>query len=89
MQYICAQGTYLLSTLIQLRASFPLPAYATPASNVPSLFTTLPQFEVFGPLFDISFVLSALVSTVLRWIGAVFSKEEPWGREMVDVQTKR
>jgi hypothetical protein len=79
----------LLSTLIQLRASFPPPAYSAPGANLPSLFSTLPQFEVFGPLFDLSFVLSALVSGVVRWIRGVFSGEEPWGWEMADMQIRR
>jgi len=60
-----------------------------PGLNTPSLFSTLPQFEVFGPLFDLSFILSALASVVVRWIEGVFSKEEPWGWEMADMQTRQ
>ena len=57
------QGTYLLSTLIQLRTSFPLSSDATSRS----LFATLPDFNVFGPLFDASFLISAFVSILGIW----------------------
>lgn len=61
------QGTYLLSTLVQLRASFP--PSSGPEHETTSLFSTLPAYEVFGPLFDGSFLLSALVSGFVRWLG--------------------
>jgi len=56
-------GTYLLSTLIQLRTSFPL----SPDATNRSLFATLPDFNVFGPLFDASFLISAFVSILGIW----------------------
>lgn len=67
-------GVYLLSTLIQLRTSFPSP---TPIPSNPTdsednenqnLFSTLPEFHVFGPLFDSAFIGSVLVSGVTRWL---------------------
>lgn len=81
------QSTYLISTLVQLRASFPPPVYMqseTTSGSAP-LFSTLPKFEVFGPLFDMSFMVATVVSALSRWIGGAFSEEEPWGWEMVDV----
>ncbi|KAJ3893103.1 G protein-coupled receptor 89, partial [Lentinula edodes] len=56
-------GIYLLSTIVQLRASFPPPAEPT------NLFTTIPPFEVFGSLFDGAFLLAATLSILVRWMG--------------------
>ncbi|KAH8836157.1 G protein-coupled receptor 89 [Flagelloscypha sp. PMI_526] len=56
-------GIYLLSTLIQLRTTFP------PQAGETNLFATLPEYELFGGLFDWSFVLSALGSAAAKWIG--------------------
>ncbi|KAJ6492833.1 G protein-coupled receptor 89 [Mycena vitilis] len=67
---------YLLSTIVQLRASFPPPpppqASSSPSSPYAdgrdaSLFSTIPDFTVFGALFDWAFVLSASGSVVVRW----------------------
>ncbi|KAF8509111.1 Abscisic acid G-protein coupled receptor-domain-containing protein [Hysterangium stoloniferum] len=58
-------GTYLLSTLIQLRTSFPSPSSDDERLN---LFSTLPQFHVFGPLWDGAFLASVAVCGVLRWL---------------------
>ncbi|CAE6529174.1 unnamed protein product, partial [Rhizoctonia solani] len=61
-------GTYLLSTLIQLRTSFP-PSHAEGGANgAPSLFSTLPTFEVFGWIFDATFLISACVTMAWRWL---------------------
>ena len=64
------QGIYLLSTLIQLRTSFPPPP-ARPDTQadigVVNLFATLPEYQVFGSLFDGAFLLVALLSAVVRW----------------------
>lgn len=74
-------GIYLLSTIVQLRASFPPPAVSS--SSVPelafesdiaaeeptNLFTTIPPFEVFGSLFDGAFLLAATLSILVRWMG--------------------
>ncbi|EMD35045.1 hypothetical protein CERSUDRAFT_85781 [Gelatoporia subvermispora B] len=72
MLLILAQlmGIYLLSTLIQLRTSFPSPP-SQPGSEAEdiNLFSTLPEYELFGSLFDGSFLLTAGASAVVRWFG--------------------
>ncbi|KAJ3829297.1 G protein-coupled receptor 89 [Lentinula raphanica] len=75
-------GIYLLSTIVQLRTSFPppeefSPSGSTPASDVSNivtaettnLFVTIPPFEVFGSLFDGAFLFAATLSIVVRWMG--------------------
>ncbi|KAH7329864.1 Abscisic acid G-protein coupled receptor-domain-containing protein [Rhizoctonia solani] len=62
-------GTYLLSTLIQLRTSFPPTQSAGDGTgSALSLFSTLPAFEVFGWIFDATFLISACVTTAWRWL---------------------
>lgn len=64
-------GLYLLSTLIQLRNSFP-PASENEGGSegsVAVLFSSLPSYEVFNSLFDWAFVLSATSTAGGRWIG--------------------
>ncbi|OCB86065.1 hypothetical protein A7U60_g6963 [Sanghuangporus baumii] len=56
-------GTYLLSTLVQLRTAFP-PKNAD-SSNV---FSTLPSYEVFGAAFDYSYLLSAFATVAYLWL---------------------
>ena len=79
------QGIYLLSTLIQLRTSFPpppsSPAHQTPDpdsgmnpgagtdTSVVNLFSTLPEYQFFGALFDGAFLLAAGASAAVRWFG--------------------
>jgi len=66
-------GIYLLSTLVQMRSSFPPPPPSTgegtdPASSTnTNLFSTIPAYEVFGSLFDWSFLIAAGASLVIRW----------------------
>jgi len=63
-------GLYLLSTLIQLRNSFPLSEDGTGSEEgVAALFSTLPSYEVFNALFDWAFLISAALTTSGRWIG--------------------
>ncbi|KAJ3802326.1 G protein-coupled receptor 89 [Lentinula aff. detonsa] len=71
-------GIYLLSTIVQLRTSFPPPEGSTSSTSgefdvatteMNNLFTTIPQFEVFGSLFDGAFLLAATLSIVVRWMG--------------------
>ncbi|KAJ3735296.1 G protein-coupled receptor 89 [Lentinula guzmanii] len=74
-------GIYLLSTIVQLRTSFPppegstsstselLPEFDIATTEMNNLFTTVPQFEVFGSLFDGAFLLAATLSIVVRWMG--------------------
>ncbi|KAL1734583.1 Abscisic acid G-protein coupled receptor-domain-containing protein [Schizophyllum commune] len=54
-------GIYLLSTIVQLRTSFP------PGNAEANLFSTIPAYEVFGPLFDLSFLASTAASVFVRW----------------------
>ncbi|KAL1708910.1 Abscisic acid G-protein coupled receptor-domain-containing protein [Schizophyllum commune] len=54
-------GIYLLSTIVQLRTSFP------PGNAEANLFSTIPAYEVFGPLFDLSFLTSTAASVFVRW----------------------
>ncbi|TDL26846.1 hypothetical protein BD410DRAFT_472119 [Rickenella mellea] len=64
-------GIYFLTTIVQLRTAFPLPAEPPDSAATPSnLFSTLPQFEVFGSLFDWSFILATTFSAVIRWVDA-------------------
>ncbi|KAG5650008.1 hypothetical protein H0H81_001086 [Sphagnurus paluster] len=64
MMLILAQlmGIYLLSTIVQLRSSFP-----PPPDSVVNLLSTIPQFEVFGALFDWAFLLAAGAAAFYRW----------------------
>ncbi|KAF8824063.1 hypothetical protein HHX47_DHR9000511 [Lentinula edodes] len=74
-------GIYLLSTIVQLRASFPPPAVSSSSitelafesdiatEQSTNLFTTIPPFEVFGSLFDGAFLLAATLSILVRWMG--------------------
>ena len=83
------QGIYLLSTIVQLRSSFPPPtptpildsSATTPTTSdsgltttttttitpTTNLFSTIPAFEVFGSLFDWSFLVAAAGTVVGRW----------------------
>jgi len=59
-------GIYLLSTLIQLRTSFP-PEPTTDNSAEAGLFATLPAYETFGSVFDWSFLASTAVAAAIEW----------------------
>ncbi|QRW25233.1 G protein coupled receptor [Rhizoctonia solani] len=61
-------GTYLLSTLIQLRTSFPSSTNLDGNDTALSLFSTLPAFEVFGWIFDATFLISACLTMTWRWL---------------------
>ena len=56
------KGIYLLSTLIQLRTSFPS------SDTEENLFKTLPEYIVFGGTFDGSFLVAAVVTGFARWL---------------------
>ena len=63
---------YLLSTLIQLRTSFPPPPTrpdTEPDAGIVNLFSTLPEFQFFGALFDGTFLLATGASVAVRWFG--------------------
>jgi hypothetical protein len=55
------KGIYLLSTLIQLRTSFPS------SDMKENLFKTLPEYVVFGGTFDGSFLIAVVVTGFVRW----------------------
>ncbi|KAF8800296.1 hypothetical protein BYT27DRAFT_7227460 [Phlegmacium glaucopus] len=71
-------GIYLLSTIVQMRASFPPPpTVITPSTpEVPSttvttttnLFSTIPAYEVFGSLFDWTLLISAGASLLINYV---------------------
>ncbi|KAJ8519301.1 hypothetical protein ONZ45_g3744 [Pleurotus djamor] len=67
-------GIYMLSTIVQLRLTFPPPpdgssgTIANGKLSIPNnLFATIPEYEVFGSLFDGSFLLAAVGTFVVRW----------------------
>lgn len=61
------KGLYLLSTMVQLRSAFPPPPDAD--ADTSNLFSTIPAYEVFGALFDWSFLGAACGTALLRWMG--------------------
>lgn len=80
-------GTYLLSTLIQIRTSFP----SVPESSLPSeddtvssssstpphnLFTSLPEYQLFGRLFDASFLAAAAITAAGIWAHRQLNRAE-------------
>ncbi|TFK19653.1 hypothetical protein FA15DRAFT_674243 [Coprinopsis marcescibilis] len=71
MMLVLAQimGIYLLSTVVQMRSSFPPPPEPTDGSqeNAVNLFSTIPEYELFGSLFDWTFLLAAFMYALLRW----------------------
>lgn len=75
------QGIYLLTTLVQLRTMFP-PSHSS-SSNVEggydgdvNLFSSLPQYSLFGGLFDWSFLFGATGCALARWAGGLWSGDE-------------
>ncbi|KAF9073990.1 G protein-coupled receptor 89 [Rhodocollybia butyracea] len=69
-------GVYLLSTIVQLRNSFPPPEVPSSESGeTTNLFSTVPVFEVFGSLFDGAFLFAAATSIVVRWMGGKIGAE--------------
>ncbi|PPQ85760.1 hypothetical protein CVT25_003078 [Psilocybe cyanescens] len=71
-------GMYMLSTLVQMRSSFPPPPSppsdgsgsgggGADGTTPENLFSTIPQYELFGALFDWSFLVAAGVSVFVRW----------------------
>ncbi|KIO00063.1 hypothetical protein M404DRAFT_153718, partial [Pisolithus tinctorius Marx 270] len=75
-------GIYLLSTVVQLRTMFPPSAAAdTPTSASPdaveiNLLSTLPEYTLFGGLFDWSFLAGAGGCALVRWAGGFFGENE-------------
>jgi len=59
---------YLLSTIVQLRTTFPPPNIGSgPHPEVTNLFETIPEYQVFGSLFDWSFLLAAAGNAFVLW----------------------
>lgn len=56
-----------------MRSSFPPPPPSIPVggsesvADTTNLFSTIPAYEVFGSLFDWSFLLAAGASVFVRW----------------------
>jgi hypothetical protein len=50
-----------------------------PATKDASLLATLPDFRVFGRLFDVMFVLAALSTMVWRYIGNKLNGPDEFG----------
>ncbi|KAH7924192.1 hypothetical protein BV22DRAFT_1196119 [Leucogyrophana mollusca] len=46
-----------------------------PATNATNLFLTLPEYSLFGGLFDWSFLLGACACAVSRWAGGLFGAD--------------
>ncbi|KAJ3542078.1 hypothetical protein NM688_g6011 [Phlebia brevispora] len=70
LMFAQVMGIYLLSTLVQLRTSFPPPSTrpdTTPDIGLVNLFSTLPEYQVFGSVFDSAFLLAAVVSAITLW----------------------
>ena len=72
------KGIYLLSTVVQMRASFPPPPSVITAfvdsssmhttTTMTNLFSTIPAYEVFGSLFDWTFLISAGASLLIKYV---------------------
>ncbi|KAN0080123.1 Abscisic acid G-protein coupled receptor domain containing protein [Tylopilus felleus] len=72
-------GIYLLTTLVQLRTMFP----PTLSSSMDggndgevNLFSSLPQYSLFGALFDWSFLFGATGCALTSWVGGLFSGDD-------------
>ena len=72
------QGIYLLTTLVQLGTMFP-PTHSSSSSidggndGDVNLFSSLPQYSLFGGLFDWSFLFGASGCALARWAGGLFN----------------
>ncbi|KAI6013903.1 Abscisic acid G-protein coupled receptor-domain-containing protein [Pisolithus marmoratus] len=75
-------GIYLLSTAVQLRTMFPPSATPdTSTSGLPdaaetNLLSTLPEYTLFGGLFDWSFLAGAAGCALVHWAGGFFDENE-------------
>ena len=57
---------------MQLRTSFP-----PPPGEGENLFSTVPEFVVFGSLFDVAFVLAVVIEGAVLWGKKVFTSGGP------------
>ncbi|KAG6335819.1 hypothetical protein ID866_3277 [Astraeus odoratus] len=76
-------GIYLLSTVVQLRALFPPSSIPSDSAGAPAdsaessnLLATLPEYSLFGRLFDWSFLLGAAGCAIARWAGGLFGEDD-------------
>ncbi|KAG1732674.1 G protein-coupled receptor 89 [Suillus paluster] len=78
-------GIYLLSTLVQLRTTFPPTASPvpddsqspqSPSDDIRNLFTTLPEYSLFGGLFDWSFLIGAAGCALAHWARSSFQGDD-------------
>ncbi|KAI6113589.1 Abscisic acid G-protein coupled receptor-domain-containing protein [Pisolithus croceorrhizus] len=74
-------GIYLLSTVVQLRTMFPpsitpdTSSGALPDAAEINLLSTLPEYTLFGGLFDWTFLAGAAGCALVRWAGGFFDNE--------------
>ncbi|KAL4077497.1 Abscisic acid G-protein coupled receptor-domain-containing protein [Scleroderma citrinum] len=70
-------GIYLLSTVVQLRTMFPPPSNPGAPQDVAeiNLLSTLPEYSLFGGLFDWSFLFGATGCALTRWAGGYFDND--------------
>ncbi|WWC70164.1 uncharacterized protein I206_104112 [Kwoniella pini CBS 10737] len=73
-------ATYVISLLVQLRTSLPPAPIELPENSIDhsihfdnsqtdhSLLSTLPDFRVFGRLFDVTFLFAALGTAIYRYV---------------------
>ncbi|KAG9311113.1 Abscisic acid G-protein coupled receptor-domain-containing protein [Chiua virens] len=71
-------GIYLLSTLVQLRTMFPPSPSSFEGGNDGdvNLFSSLPQYSLFGGLFDWTFLFGAVGCILARWAGRLFNGDD-------------
>ncbi|KAG2031135.1 Abscisic acid G-protein coupled receptor-domain-containing protein [Suillus americanus] len=78
-------GIYLLSTLVQLRTTFPPTVSPViddsqnpqgPSDDSMNLFATLPEYSLFGGLFDWSFLIGAAGCAFARWARSSFEGDD-------------
>ncbi|KAI6101758.1 Abscisic acid G-protein coupled receptor-domain-containing protein, partial [Pisolithus croceorrhizus] len=74
-------GIYLLSTVVQLRTMFPpsitpdTSSSALPDAAEINLLSTLPEYTLFGGLFDWTFLTGAVGCALVRWARGFFENE--------------
>ncbi|KAG2078386.1 hypothetical protein BDR04DRAFT_1086651 [Suillus decipiens] len=78
-------GIYLLSTLVQLRTTFPptvSPVIGDSqdpqgrSDDSMNLFATLPEYSLFGGLFDWSFLIGAVGCAFARWARSSYERDD-------------
>ncbi|CED83743.1 Predicted G-protein coupled receptor [Phaffia rhodozyma] len=67
---------YLLSLLIQLRTSLPPPDEDDPDPENSLLVSSLPPFVAFNSLFDLTYLISALLTLVISWVDSKVNRAD-------------